>query len=42
LSVKSDKIELTDVNGIKISYDTTGITFKDVANTYVAKILWQT
>jgi hypothetical protein len=41
ISVKSDKVEVSDINGIKINYDTTKITLTDYANTKVAHIPWE-
>jgi hypothetical protein len=41
ISVKSDSVEISDVNGIKITFDPTKITLTDVTNTYVAHILWE-
>jgi hypothetical protein len=41
LSVKSDSVEIFNINGIKISYDTTKITLTDYTNTKVAYIPWE-
>jgi hypothetical protein len=38
LSVKSDQVEVTDINGLKISFDSSKITITDYTNTHVAYI----
>jgi hypothetical protein len=40
LSVKNDKVDVSDINGLKISSDSTKITITDFANTHVAHIPW--
>jgi hypothetical protein len=41
LSVKSDKVDVSDINGLKISSDATKITITYFANTHVAHIPWE-
>jgi hypothetical protein len=41
LAVKSDKVEVSDINGLKISFDSSKITITDYANTHVAYIPWE-
>jgi predicted RNA-binding protein len=38
LSVKSDKVEVSDINGLKLSFDSNKITIIDYTNTHVAYI----
>jgi hypothetical protein len=40
LTVKSDKVEVTDINVLKVSYVGDGVTLKDFTNTHVAHIPW--
>jgi hypothetical protein len=42
LSVKSDKVEVSDINGLKISFDSSKITITDSTNTHVAYVPWET
>jgi hypothetical protein len=41
LSVKSDKVDVSDVNGIKITYDANGVHFSDFTGIYYANIPWE-
>jgi hypothetical protein len=41
LSFKSDMVEVSDINGLKISFDSSKITLTDYTNTHVAYIPWE-
>jgi hypothetical protein len=41
LSVKSDQVEVTDINGLKISFGSSKITITYYTNTHVAYIPWE-
>jgi hypothetical protein len=40
LTVKSDKVEVTDINGLKVSYDVDGVILTDFAGDNVVHIPW--
>jgi hypothetical protein len=41
ISIKSESVEVSDINGIKITYDTNKITLTDYSNTKVDYIPWE-
>jgi hypothetical protein len=38
VTVNSDKVEVTDINGLKVTYDVDGLILTDFTNTHVAHI----
>jgi hypothetical protein len=41
MKITANKVELTDVNGLRISYNADGVIITDYTNTNVAHIPWE-